>query len=205
MTVNRQLEFWARGVVLLIWVHPAFGQVSSRSAMIKITVLDDRGATVESDTHVRVAGRDFDYTSVVRRSGSLTLPYGTYTVTAWSGGLVGPDRLVQIHQPRADLVLVLSPKPMDDDLPWIIRGKIVPAPRRGEVMIARLIGLYFDAVYDTVVDEDGGFTIEAWRISRYKLWILSAGRRVAERDVEVTFLPKDLPIEIRLPRTNSPK
>ena len=73
--------------------------------------------------------------------------------------------------------------------------------------MARLISLYSDSIDDAVVDSAGNFTLYAWRISPYKLWILAGGKRLAERDVEIDFLsPRDAPpMEINLSKTRPPK
>jgi hypothetical protein len=62
-------------------------------------------------------------------------------------------------------------------------------------VVARLVGVYLTTSEDAVVENDGSFTIHAWWIGGYELWIISGGKVVAERDVKIDFEPK----ELRLP------
>lgn len=201
-TMNITLTRAARLITMwLICLALADGQDSQRAAVLSVFVVNERGDPLQQETHVKITGQDFNYETIVRVRGSIPLPIGNYTIGAWSGSLVSLQKLINVRQSDTQIILSLSPKPMDDDAPWVIRGNVIPPPSSGKTMVARLVPLYLDRIEDSVVQKDGSFRFSVWQISRYKLWILSEGKRLAERDVEVTFQPKELPpIEIRLPQ-----
>jgi hypothetical protein len=136
---------------------------------------------------------------------SFVIPYGTYNVQCWNGNAYTPRRLVTIRQRQIDIVCVLLPREHQDtglDLPWVINGVVRPPPQPGKVILARLLSLYSHVVEEAIVGEDGAFSITVRSMSPYKLWILSGGKLLTEKDVVIDYLsPRPMPtITIDLPK-----
>jgi hypothetical protein len=197
-------------VFLLAFFAVTTGQSSRQTGVLSILVLDKQGNPVQHDVRIEITGERLNKTAFIIPRGFFDLPYGTYTIRCMTDNMIGSPRFVIIRLPKTQIVFALTPKELDqitgegDLTPWVIKGKVVPPPLTGKVAIARLISLYSDVLEDGVVAEDGTFTLYVWRWSSYKLWILTDGKRVAERDIDVSRqLPKDgTHLNIRMPENN---
>ncbi len=197
-------------VLLITFLEAVTGQPIGETGVLSILVLNRNGDLLQKEASVDVNAEGLHKHSFIQTRGFFDLPYGTYTVRCRADNMIGSTRVVIIRQPRTQLVFALTPKEADqimgegDLVPWVIKGKLTPPPVKGKITIARLISLYSDVLEDAVVGEDGNFTLYAWRWSPYKLWILSGGRRLAERDIDVSpDLLKDAPrFEIHLDESN---
>jgi len=66
-------------------------------------------------------------------------------------------------------------------------------------VIARIVGLFVNVIEDAIVDPNGTFELHVRQMGQYKLWILSNGVRLAERDVMITPSPDILKLDITIP------
>jgi len=197
-------------VFLLAFFAVTTGQSSRQTGVLSILVLDKQGNPVQHDVRIEITGERLNKTAFITTRGFFDLPYGTYTIRCATDNMIGSTRFVIIRLPKTQIVFALTPKELDqitgegDLVPWVIKGRVVPPPLKRKIAIARLISLYSDVLEDGVVAEDGTFTLYVWRWSSYKLWILSDGKRVAERDIDVSpQLPKDgTHLNIRIPENN---
>jgi|SRR5579862_7229373 len=170
--------------------------------VVSILVLDAYGEPRGGDTEIRFKGPGDQGRKIIQTRGTIKLPYGAYTFSGWNGNAIAPDRIIVVRQPQTQIVFALTWRGPGDgwEASWRIAGKVTPAPRKGEILVGRLIALYSDAFEDAVVREDGSFTIDAWRMGPYKLWVLRGGKRVAELDLDIDPLtPRNPPpLQIRL-------
>ena len=126
----------------------------------------------------------------VKTRDSVELSRGSYRAWCYGGGAASGEEYISIDEATTGFVCALMPSKLGDSLghfPFEVRGKITPTPKRGEIIVARLISLYSTIQDTTVVDEDGAFTLKVDPLGPYKLWILRGGERVAERDVKIDF------------------
>jgi hypothetical protein len=194
-------------VCLLAALLSGFSAAAGNEAVLSFLIVDRHGEPTRRSAQIWISGKDYDKTVVVGDRGELTLPYGNYTITAWGGDGVSPTMHLEVDQGKLQAVIALSPRELGDNAaprPWILRGTVSPPPRRGEPVIARLIGLYLATIEDATVADDGGFTLYPRQIGSYRLWILVGGNIAAEREIDVDFLPKVLPpVEIHIrPKPN---
>jgi len=179
----------------------AGAQDKTEKSTVSVTVLNQEGELVPGDSHVHVDGKGLHQDERIQTRGSFELPYGDYTVGCWGGNAVSPEWRIAVYLPKTEIVCTLLPRMPGDGItiPWEVKGVVDPMPSKG-VVVARLISLYSRSGEETIVAPDGSFTLYVRSMSPYKLWILSGGKRVAERDITIGYLsPKDAaPIRVNL-------
>ena len=207
-TLNPKRLTRAAILALFCWLA-APGQGANETSVLTIAVVDEHGNPFQKDVIIHISAKDFELVRGIRTGSSIELAYGTYTISGAGGYAGSSEHFIRVYQPRTHIVLSLLPIEYGDRIGrdrWVIRGTVKPA-EKAKGAVVRLISLYADLIDDGIVGDDGKFTLNAWAISPYKLWILIGGKVVAEQDVDVEYgSARELPpIEIQIPDSRPAK